>query len=90
MHELEAELCKISSKYVILLKESQQPELGGRGRRVCLLSIYLNFQPHPLAPPPSLDGSAVSSDRQELVSRMMKEVLEGDQSDTQLNKARSG
>ena len=28
MHELEAELYKIKSKYVILLKESQEPELG--------------------------------------------------------------
>lgn len=31
LHELEAELCKVKSKYVILLKETQEPELGGCG-----------------------------------------------------------
>lgn len=27
LHDLEAELCKVESKYFILLKESQEPEL---------------------------------------------------------------
>ncbi len=29
LHELEANLCKIQSRYFILLKESQEPALGG-------------------------------------------------------------
>lgn len=32
LHDLEAELCKVQSKYVILLKESQEPELGKSDR----------------------------------------------------------
>ena len=43
LHELEAQLCKVESKYMILLQETQQPRAGGCG---CSRNVGVAKQPY--------------------------------------------
>lgn len=65
-HELEAKHCKVESKYMILLQETQEPKLGGCGLFLLFLNGCTTFY------------NAVGNDMgpsSELVSQMLEEAL---------------
>lgn len=77
---MEAKLCKIESKYFILLKESQEPSLGGCGYRRgpgCGLMVTLVLCLACTCACTHTVGGPNAS-KQELVSQMLREALEGD------------